>query len=75
MQLKQALEQALQKLGDDPEVLAGVQAIVQAVPEGKAGDYGSPLAFGLAKKLQQNPVVVANSLLEKLELPSGIARA
>ncbi len=67
--LKEALEEAVRGLGAEAEVT------VQAVPEGKAGDYGSPVAFGLAKKLRQNPVAIAKGLLERLELPPGIARA
>ncbi|CAA9572696.1 MAG: Arginyl-tRNA synthetase [uncultured Truepera sp.] len=67
--LKEALEEAVRALGTEAEVS------VQAVPEGKAGDYGSPVAFGLAKKLRQNPVAIAKGLLERLELPPGIARA
>ncbi len=67
--LKQALEQAVAALGAQSEVS------VQAVPEGKAGDYGSPVAFGLAKTLRQNPAVIAKSLLEQLTLPPGIAKA
>ena len=69
IQLKEALETAVRALGGEAEVS------VQAVPEGKAGDYGSPVAFGLAKTLRQNPVAIANSLLEKLELPPGVAKA
>ncbi len=68
-QLKEALEHAVTALGAEAEVS------VQAVPEGKAGDYGSPVAFGLAKTLRQNPVMIAKSLLEQLTLPPGIARA
>ena len=48
---------------------------MQAVPEGKSGDYGSPVAFGLAKTLRQNPVAIAQSLLGQLELPPGVAKA
>lgn len=68
-QLKGALERAVAALGAEAEVS------VQAVPEGKAGDYGSPVAFALAKTLRQNPAAIAKGLLEKLELPPGVARA
>lgn len=68
-ELREALISAVQALGAEAEVT------VQAVPEGKSGDYGSPVAFGLAKKLRQNPVTIANSLLERLELPPSVARA
>ncbi len=68
-QLKEALEKAVAALGAEADVS------VQAVPEGKAGDYGSPVAFGLAKTLRQNPAMIAKSLLEQLTLPPGIAKA
>ena len=68
-QLKEALERAVTALGAQAEVS------VQAVPEGKAGDYGSPVAFGLAKTLRKNPVVIANEILAALTLPTGVARA
>jgi arginyl-tRNA synthetase len=68
-QLKHALERAAAALG------AEVEVAVQAVPEGKAGDYGSPVAFSLAKTLRKNPAVIAGELLERLELPAGVARA
>ena len=68
-QLKEALERAVAALGAQADVA------VQAVPEGKAGDYGSPVAFGLAKTLRQNPAVIAQNLLEKLSLPPSVARA
>lgn len=44
-------------------------------PEGKAGDYGSPVAFALAKTMRQNPAAIAGNLVEKLILPSGVAKA
>ena len=68
-QLREALEQAVTALGAQAEVT------VQAVPEGKAGDYGSPVAFGLAKTLRKNPAVIANEILAALTLPAGVARA
>jgi len=54
---------------------ASAEVTVQAVPEGKAGDYGSPVAFGLAKSLRKNPAVIAQELVARLELPEGVARA
>ncbi|ADI13597.1 arginine--tRNA ligase [Truepera radiovictrix] len=69
IQLKAALERAVRALGTEAEVT------VQAVPEGKAGDYGSPVAFGLARVLRKNPAAIAQELVERLELPAGVARA
>ena len=67
--LKEALERAVRDLGGEAEVT------VQAVPEGKAGDYGSPVAFALAKTMRQNPAAIAANLVEKLALPPGVAKA
>lgn len=72
-ELKQALEGAVRALGG--EAGAVVAVTVQAVPEGKAGDYGSPVAFALAKTMRQNPAAIAGGLLEKLVLPPGVAIA
>ena len=48
---------------------------IQDVPDGKPGDYGTPVAFGLAKTLRKNPAVIASDIVESLTLPEGIARA
>ena len=50
-------------------------APIQEVPADKPGDYGSPVAFGLAKTLRKNPALIAKDILAGLELPEGIARA
>ena len=67
--LKHALETAAAQLGAEAE------AIVQEVPDDKPGDYGSPLAFSLAKQLRRNPAQIAQELVAKLELPAVVARA
>ena len=51
------------------------EAPVQTVPADKPGDYGSPLAFTLARELKRNPAQIAAELVEQLELPEGVARA
>jgi arginyl-tRNA synthetase len=73
MQLKDQLKLALQSLL--PPEASDLEVVIQDVPVGKPGDYGSPLAFVLAKTLKQNPVQVAADLAARVVLPAGIARA
>jgi arginyl-tRNA synthetase len=73
MQLKNQLKQALVNLL--PAAASNLEVVIQDVPAGKPGDYGSPLAFVLAKTLKQNPVQVAADLAARVVLPAGIARA
>jgi len=47
---------------------------VQRVPDDKPGDYGSPVAFVLAKRLRRNPAALAAAIAEHLDLPTGVAR-
>ena len=68
--LQHALNTALSKLG-----VENVDAPIQEVPADKPGDYGSPVAFALAKSLRKNPALIAAELVENLDLPRGIARA
>ena len=73
-QLKHALADALQKMPINMEAEAPDIA-VQEVPEGKAGDYGSPVAFGLAKTLRKNPAAIAQEIIGGLDLPPGVREA
>ncbi|CAN5898175.1 arginine--tRNA ligase [soil metagenome] len=68
--LQTALNAALDKLG-----VADADAPIQEVPAGKPGDYGSPVAFTVAKTLRKNPALIAQDLVASLELPPGIAKA
>lgn len=47
---------------------------VQSVPDDKPGDYGSPVAFSLARPLRQNPAEIARALAALVDLPVGVAR-
>jgi arginyl-tRNA synthetase len=47
---------------------------VQRVPDDKPGDYGSPVAFGLAKLLRRSPAELAQAIAARLTLPPGVAR-
>jgi arginyl-tRNA synthetase len=67
-QLKLALENAL------PGGTHGIEVVIQDVPDNKPGDYGSPVAFQLAKALKENPAQVAAQIASSVALPIGIAR-
>ncbi|MBB6096755.1 arginyl-tRNA synthetase [Deinobacterium chartae] len=69
-QLRSAVERAAERLG-----VPGLEVAIQETPAGKPGDYGTPAAFVLSKKLGQNPAAVAAQLQAALELPAGVARA
>lgn len=68
-QLKAAVEGAALQLG------ATLDVAIQETPPSKPGDYGTPIAFQLAKLLGQNPAQVAAQLAQTVVLPAGIARA
>ncbi len=68
--LQQAITNVLTQMG-----VSGIDVAIQDVPEGKPGDYGTPVAFALAKSLHANPAVIAQGIVEKLRLPAGIAKA
>ncbi|UCH24693.1 MAG: arginine--tRNA ligase [Trueperaceae bacterium] len=68
-QLERALAEAIAILGvSDPEIS------IQEVPEDKPGDYGTPVAFTLARSLRRNPATIAQEITSRIELPPGIAR-
>lgn len=68
--LKGALAQVIERMGANSSTIP-----IQDVPEDKSGDYGSPVAFVLAKQLKQNPVQLAQHIVAELALPEGIASA
>ncbi|MEM6431200.1 MAG: arginine--tRNA ligase [Deinococcota bacterium] len=67
---QQALHAAAAHIGIDDMSVNTIP--VQDVPDNKPGDYGSPVAFGLAKKLRQNPAQIAQQLVTNLAPPAGI---
>src|SRR5690606_14580562 len=69
--LTTTLQAAAAKLGADDDA----QVVVQEVPPGKPGDYGSPVAFALARSLRRPPSEIAAAIVAELELPPGVARA
>jgi arginyl-tRNA synthetase len=68
--LESALAQAIAELGAQ---VGEIQ--IQPVPDDRPGDFGSPVAFSLAKALRKSPASIAQELLEQLALPEGVARA
>lgn len=68
-QLKQAVEAAARSLG-----LPEIEAAIQETPASKAGDYGTPAAFQLAKATGRNPAEVAAQLTQAMTLPAGIRK-
>ncbi|HHO55727.1 MAG TPA: arginine--tRNA ligase [Trueperaceae bacterium] len=67
--LKNALEKSLAKLE-----VKDVDIPIQEVPDNKPGDYGSALAFGLAKTLRKNPALIAKEIVDNLDPIAGIAK-
>jgi arginyl-tRNA synthetase len=72
--VKQALQtaviDALAKLA-----VSSIDVAIQDVPGDKPGDYGTPVAFTLAKSLRKNPATIAQEIVSHLQLPAGIAKA
>jgi arginyl-tRNA synthetase len=72
--LQAALRDALRALLDDPAAADAHDIPVARVPDDKPGDYGSPLAFTLAKALRRPPPVIAAELAARVICPMGVAR-
>ncbi len=72
--LQAALRAAVRPLLPDPAAADVLDVPVQVVPDDKPGDYGSPVAFGLAKALRRNPAQIAAELAATAALPPGFAR-
>ncbi len=71
--LRDAVRAALARLGvEDAE---SVELSIQEVPADKPGDYGTPVAFTLARALRRNPAAIAQDLVEALVLPDGVEYA
>jgi arginyl-tRNA synthetase len=68
--LQTSVGQALNKLG-----VTDLDVSIQDVPDDKPGDYGTPVAFSLAKTLRKNPAAIAQEIVSNLQLPAGIAKA
>ncbi len=69
-QLIKALREATLALGVAPGQLPEID--LQETPKGKPGDYGTPLAFRLARVLNKPPSQIAEALADSLLLPKGV---
>ncbi|WP_456409669.1 arginine--tRNA ligase [Oceanithermus sp.] len=68
--LQQAVAQALEALGvDEPLPIE-----IQETPPNQPGDYGTPVAFRLARLLRKAPPQIAAELAEKMRPPEGVVR-
>jgi arginyl-tRNA synthetase len=74
LDVKRRLEQAITRVVSELGAEAG-EIPIQPVPDDRPGDFGTPVAFGLARALRKNPAAIAQDLLERLQLPEGVARA
>jgi arginyl-tRNA synthetase len=72
--LQAALRDALRPLLPDPTLADALEIPVQPVPDDKPGDYGSAVAFGLAKALRRAPPQIAAELAAAVVVPAGFAR-
>ncbi|MDR7391874.1 MAG: arginine--tRNA ligase, partial [Armatimonadota bacterium] len=70
-ELQRALEQALALLG----VEESVDVPVQPTPPDRPGDYGTPVAFSLARVLRRPPAEIAQELAARVCLPPGVVGA
>jgi len=68
--LQHAVEGAVAGLG-----APDVPVLIQEVPEGRPGDYGTAVAFTLAKALGRNPAGIAADIVAATALPEGVASA
>ena len=72
--LQAALRDAIRPLFEDPAAADALDIPVAAVPDDKPGDYGSPVAFALAKALRSAPPAIAAQIAERAKCPRGVAR-
>ncbi|MER3460555.1 MAG: arginine--tRNA ligase [candidate division GAL15 bacterium] len=67
-ELRQAVEQALALLG----IQEPVEVVVQRTPPDRPEDYGSPVAFTLARTLRRPPPEIAQQLAAHIRRPPGV---
>jgi arginyl-tRNA synthetase len=72
--MQKALEEALLRTIKN-NWFEQTEVLIQEVPPDKPGDFGSPVAFSLARVLEKNPTLIAQEIVASLELPEGIERA
>ena len=70
MNLEKLLEQAISKSGYTNEKI-----VLQKPKHEKFGDYSTPLAMQIAKKIQKNPMEIANVIVKNLPIADYISKA
>ncbi|MDR5683338.1 MAG: arginine--tRNA ligase [Armatimonadota bacterium] len=68
--LRQAIRRAVAAIGAD----ASVEIRLQPTPPERPGDYGTPVAFTLARMLRRPPAQIAAELASAIEPPHGVRR-
>lgn len=68
--LTAAFTAAVRSLGAEPP-----EVPIQEVPDDKPGDYGTPVAFALARTLRRPPAEIARDVVAAFEPPAGVLRA
>jgi arginyl-tRNA synthetase len=68
--LARAFTDAVRRIGAEPP-----EVPIQEVPSDKPGDYGTPVAFALAKQLRRPPPEIAREIVAAFEPPPGVLRA
>ncbi|MDR7568216.1 MAG: arginine--tRNA ligase, partial [Armatimonadota bacterium] len=67
--LARAIREAVASLGVEPPEVS-----VQSTPPGVPGDYGTPVAFQLARLLRRPPPAIAQDLAGRIVPPEGVRR-
>ncbi len=67
-ELRRAVEQAVALLGAEEPV----EVVLQPTPPDRPGDYGTPVAFSLARALRRPPAAVAEELAARVPRPAGV---
>jgi arginyl-tRNA synthetase len=75
MELREPLRRAILEAAVriDPAA-ANVEVIIQETPEDLPGDYGTPVAFALARLLRRSPLEIADQLAATIQLPPRFVR-
>jgi arginyl-tRNA synthetase len=68
--LAEAFADAVRRVGAEPP-----EVPIQEVPDDKPGDYGTPVAFALARQLRRSPAEIAREIVAAFEPPTGVQRA
>jgi arginyl-tRNA synthetase len=68
--LARSFADAVRRVGAEPP-----EVPIQEVPDDKPGDYGTPVAFALAKQLRRPPPEIAREIVDAFEPPAGVLLA